>query len=100
MPVLHGAVADDEAAAGDADAPAIATSLRGLGYEAVVPFVAFHGAHAARLAPRFWLTHRRVWEDHRADLDEAAARETLKMFDDLGLLHELTDADIDAGVAP
>ena len=33
-------------------------------------------------------------------LDEAAALETLQMFADLGLLDELTDADIDAGVAP
>ena len=60
----------------DADAPAIAASLGALGYEAVVPFVAFHGAHAAHLATRFWLTRRDVWTTHAGDLAEAAAHFT------------------------
>jgi hydrogenase expression/formation protein HypC len=33
-------------------------------------------------------------------LDEVAALETLQMFADLGLLDELTQADLDSGVAP
>jgi hydrogenase expression/formation protein HypC len=33
-------------------------------------------------------------------LDEAAALETLQLFRDLGMLDELSDGDLDAGVTP
>jgi hydrogenase expression/formation protein HypC len=33
-------------------------------------------------------------------LDEAAALETLQLFSDLGMLDELTEGDVDAGIAP